>query len=66
MKKQVLILLLVLVAGTSSFAQCDKKSVLTAGLTEYLKNNCYYTRRAGDGRNHYFNQLRLENSLQRR
>jgi hypothetical protein len=39
MKKQVLILLLVLVAGTSSFAQCDKKSVLTAGLTEYLDSS---------------------------
>ncbi len=36
MKKQVLILLLVVVAGTSSYAQCDKKTVLTSSLTEYL------------------------------
>jgi len=36
MKKTVLILLLAVVAGASSFAQCDKKSVLTSGVTEYL------------------------------
>ena len=36
MKKQVLILLLVVVAGTSSYAQCDKKNVLTGSSTEYL------------------------------
>jgi hypothetical protein len=39
MKKQVLILLLVLFAGTASFAQCDKKSVLTGSLTEYLTSS---------------------------
>ncbi|HMI77565.1 MAG TPA: hypothetical protein VK484_02170 [Ferruginibacter sp.] len=36
MKKTVLILLLAITAGTSSYAQCDKKSVLTSGVTEYL------------------------------
>ena len=36
MKKQVLILLLVAIAGTSSYAQCDKKNVLTGSSTEYL------------------------------
>ncbi len=39
MKKQVLILLFVVVAGSSSYAQCDKKSVLTSSLTEYLTSS---------------------------
>jgi hypothetical protein len=39
MKKQVLILLLVILAGTSIYAQCDKKSILTSGLTEYLTSS---------------------------
>ena len=36
MKKQVLILMLVVVAGTSTYAQCDKKNLLTGSSTEYL------------------------------
>ena len=39
MKKQILILLLIIVAGTSSFAQCDKRSVLTSSVTEYLTSS---------------------------
>jgi len=39
MKKQFLILALILTAGISSFAQCDKKNVLTASSTEYLNSN---------------------------
>lgn len=38
MKKQILILLLVVIAGTSSYAQCDKKSILASSSTEYLTN----------------------------
>jgi len=36
MKKQILTLLLIAVAGISSYAQCDKKNVLTSSSTEYL------------------------------
>lgn len=36
MKKQVLTVLLVAIAGISSYAQCGKKSVLTSSVTEYL------------------------------
>ncbi|HQW92149.1 MAG TPA: hypothetical protein PKY28_03580 [Ferruginibacter sp.] len=36
MKKQILTLLLVAVAGISSYAQCEKKSVLSSSVTEYL------------------------------
>jgi len=39
MKKQILILAITLTAGVSSFAQCDKKNVLTASSTEYLNSN---------------------------
>lgn len=39
MKKQILTLLLVAAAGTSSYAQCDKKIILTASSTEYLNGN---------------------------
>lgn len=39
MKKQILTLLFVAVAGFSSFAQCDKKNVLTSSVTEYLNNS---------------------------
>jgi hypothetical protein len=39
MKKQILTLLLVSVAGISSYAQCDKKSVLTSSTTEYLASS---------------------------
>ena len=38
MKKQVLILLFV-IAGFSSYAQCDKKSILTSSSTEYLTSS---------------------------
>ena len=36
MKKQVLTILFVAIAGFSSFAQCDKRSVLSSSTTEYL------------------------------
>jgi len=39
MKKTVLILLLAVIAGTGSYAQCNKRSVLTASTTEYLKSD---------------------------
>ena len=39
MRKQVLILLFIVVAGTSSYAQCDKKSILTSSVTEYLTSS---------------------------
>lgn len=39
MKKQIFILLLVTATGFSSFAQCDKKNVLTSSVTEYLNNS---------------------------
>jgi len=38
MKKQVLVLLFV-IAGISSYAQCEKRSVLTASTTEYLTSS---------------------------
>jgi hypothetical protein len=38
MKKTVFILLLVVIAGASSYAQCDKKVLLTSNLTEYLNS----------------------------
>ncbi|MEO6541294.1 MAG: hypothetical protein ABIN74_09900 [Ferruginibacter sp.] len=36
MKKQVLVLLFVGIASISSYAQCEKKSILTSSTTEYL------------------------------
>ena len=36
MKKHVLTILFVAIAGISSYAQCDKKSILTSSKTEYL------------------------------
>jgi hypothetical protein len=39
MKKQILILLCAVIAGTTTYAQCDKKNVLTASSTEYLNAN---------------------------
>jgi hypothetical protein len=36
MKNQILILLFVAAAGVSSYAQCDKKIILSAGATEYF------------------------------
>jgi hypothetical protein len=39
MKKQFLILALILTAGVSSYAQCDKKNTLTASSTRYLNSD---------------------------
>jgi len=39
MKKQILTLLFVAAAVISSYAQCDKKSVLTSSVTEYLTSS---------------------------
>ena len=39
MKKQVVILLFAVIAGISSYAQCDKKSVMTSRVTEYLASS---------------------------
>lgn len=39
MKKTILILLIAVTAGASSYAQCDKRSVLTSSVTEYLTSS---------------------------
>lgn len=39
MKKQFLMLLVAVTAGVSSFAQCDKKIVLSSSTTEYLNSS---------------------------
>lgn len=39
MKKQVLVLLIAAAAGTSSYAQCDKKVLVVSSKTEYLNGN---------------------------
>ena len=38
MKKQILTLLFVAAAGISSYAQCDKKIILSASSTEFLNS----------------------------
>lgn len=39
MKKQLLVMLIAAAAGTSSYAQCDKKVLVVSSKTEYLNGN---------------------------
>jgi len=48
MKKQILVLLFAITAGTSSFAQCDKKVTLVSSITEYLNSSFEVQRTANE------------------